>query len=112
VAPISVGVWANRLPHVGRAIGVGLGRLMLVYIVPNILGSVMILALLKLTTAIIAEANLSFVGLGIPPLTASWGGMISYWFRYLYAASWRPCFRVRRSWRLCSASCRRSCKAA
>lgn len=61
----------------GRAIGAGTGRLLLVYILPNIFPSVIVVATVALGQVILAEASLSFLGFGVPPPTPSWGGMLS-----------------------------------
>lgn len=49
---------------------------MLTKVVPNVLGPLYIQMALGLGTFVTAEASLSFIGLGIPPPTASWGGML------------------------------------
>ena len=52
-------------------------RIMLVHILPNILSPVIVQATFSLAGVIIAEASLSFLGLGVPPGTPSWGAMLS-----------------------------------
>lgn len=59
-----------------RAVGVGRGRLFLLHILPNLLGPLLVQAALGLGGVIMAEAGLSFLGLGVPPPTASWGAML------------------------------------
>jgi len=59
-----------------RAAGVPPGRLMLRHLLPNVLPIVIVQASLGLAGAMLAEASLSFLGLGIQPPTPSWGAMI------------------------------------
>jgi peptide/nickel transport system permease protein len=60
-----------------RASGVPLGRLVGRHLLPNVLPLVIVQASLGLAGAILAEASLSFLGLGIQPPTPSWGAMIN-----------------------------------
>jgi peptide/nickel transport system permease protein len=60
-----------------RAAGVGTARLVLRHLLPNVLPLTVVQASLGLAGAILAEASLSFLGLGIQPPTPSWGAMIN-----------------------------------
>ena len=60
-----------------RAGGVSFSRLVLKHLIPNVLPLVVVQASLGLAGAILAEASLSFLGLGIQPPTPSWGAMIN-----------------------------------
>ena len=60
-----------------HALGARSPRIMLRHILPNVVGPVVIAATLGIAGAIMAEAALSFLGLGIQPPTASWGSMIA-----------------------------------
>jgi ABC-type dipeptide/oligopeptide/nickel transport system permease subunit len=60
-----------------RALGTRNRRVMLRHVLPNVVGPVVIAATLGIAGAIMAEAALSFLGLGIQPPTASWGSMIA-----------------------------------
>ncbi|MBN2552733.1 MAG: ABC transporter permease [Spirochaetales bacterium] len=60
-----------------HAVGVSPLRVMFVHILPNCLNSIVITATLLISTAILVEAGLSFLGLGLPPGTPSWGAMIN-----------------------------------
>ncbi|MEO7218192.1 MAG: ABC transporter permease [Gemmatimonadaceae bacterium] len=60
-----------------RALGARAPRIMLRHILPNVVGPVVIAATLGIAGAIMAEAALSFLGLGVQPPTASWGSMIA-----------------------------------
>lgn len=63
-------------------------RLMLRHILPNIAGEILVMSTLWTGTAIRLEANLSFLGLGVAPPTATWGNMIRDGLNYLTTAWW------------------------
>jgi ABC-type dipeptide/oligopeptide/nickel transport system permease subunit len=71
-----------------RSIGAGHLRIMLRAILPNSLGPLVVQATLAGATAILLEAALSFLGLGVKPPTPSWGQMLSTGKDYLYRAPW------------------------
>ncbi len=71
-----------------RSIGVSTLRIMLGHVLPNVLPSIIVLATLDVALVIIAEAALSFLGLGVQPPTPSWGGMISQGRDFLGDAPW------------------------
>ena len=72
-----------------RAMGCGGLRIMVRHVVPNSLTPVVVLATGYLGTAIVAEASLSFLGLGVPPPNPTWGGMLQTGTRgYLESAPW------------------------
>ncbi len=72
----------------GRALGFSDLRLVVVHIIPNLLSEVVVVASLWLATAIRTEASLSFIGLGVKPPTATWGGMIREGFENILDAPW------------------------
>jgi len=76
----------------GRALGYSDARLMLRHILPNILDEILVLGSLWLATAIRTEASLSFIGLGVRPPTATWGGMIRDGFENMLDAPWLVIF--------------------
>ncbi|HEY1361478.1 MAG TPA: ABC transporter permease, partial [Xanthobacteraceae bacterium] len=60
-----------------KAIGAGHARIIFRYMIPNCLALYIVLVTLFLGTAIVAEATLSFLGIGVPPDVPSWGGMLN-----------------------------------
>lgn len=71
-----------------RAMGAGHARIILRHILPNVMAPVITLATLGLGNAILAEATLSFLGLGVPPDVPSWGGMLSREARIHMTVGW------------------------
>jgi peptide/nickel transport system permease protein len=71
-----------------RAVGNPHWRIALVHILPNILPALLVQATLSLAAAIIAEASLSFLGLGQQPPAPSWGSMLNAAQRFLVNAPW------------------------
>jgi peptide/nickel transport system permease protein len=71
-----------------RAVGNPPWRVVLVHILPNILPALMVQASLSIAAAIIAEAALSFLGLGQQPPAPSWGSMLNAAQRFLASAPW------------------------
>jgi peptide/nickel transport system permease protein len=74
------------------SIGSGPLRVMFVDILPNLLAPVLVLATLLVPAAIVFEATLSFLGLGVPPPTPTWGGMLSDSLSFYQVAWWFPLF--------------------
>jgi len=75
-----------------RALGGSLTRIVLRHVLPNVASSLIVVATLELARAIVLEATLSFLGLGIQPPTPSWGGMIYEGREYLDSAWWISTF--------------------
>lgn len=69
---------AKERPYVlaERALGAGSWRITSRHILPNIIGPIIVLAAIDLPFVIVAEAGLSFLGLGVPPPEPSWGAML------------------------------------
>lgn len=76
----------------GRALGYSNVRLMSGHILPNILPEVLVMGSLWLATAIRVEASLAFIGLGVSPPTATWGGMIREGFENILDNFWLAFF--------------------
>lgn len=72
----------------GRALGFSNTRLMLVHVLPNVVSDLVVMGSLWMAAAIRTEASLSFIGLGVPPPTATWGGMVREGFEHLLDAPW------------------------
>ena len=62
----------------GRALGAGAGRLLRVHVIPNALPPIMVAATIDVGRNVLAEAALSFLGLGVQPPTPSWGNMLRH----------------------------------
>jgi peptide/nickel transport system permease protein len=75
-----------------RATGAGDGRIMVRHVLPNVLPTVIVLATTALAYAIVAESSLSFLGVGIPASTPSWGGMLADGRQYVDTAWWLATF--------------------
>ena len=73
-------------------LGGSAARIVLRHILPNVLSTLVVIATLELARAIVLEATLSFLGLGIQPPTPSWGGMIQEGREYLDSAWWISTF--------------------
>ncbi len=67
----------NAYVEAARALGAGHMRIITLYVLPNILATIIVLATIGLGTVILAESALSFLGFGVPPPYPSWGGMLS-----------------------------------
>ncbi len=71
-----------------RVIGVSRFRIMRRHVLPNVLGPVLVLATIQIAAAIITEATLSFLGVGVPPTSPSLGSMIQNGQRFLFSGEW------------------------
>jgi ABC-type dipeptide/oligopeptide/nickel transport system permease subunit len=71
-----------------RALGAGPLRIMFIDLLPNVMAQVIVYGTLLIPAAIVAEASLSFLGVGIPPPTADWGQMIADASNYYQYGSW------------------------
>ena len=75
-----------------RSIGSGQVRIMARHVFPNALYGLVVVATLYIATAIRTEASLSFLGLGIPPPTPSWGNILSEGRQYIKCCPWITTF--------------------
>lgn len=83
----------NMYVDAARCIGCTEKRIMWKHLFPNVTAPLIILAATELGAAILAEASLSFLGVGVPPPNPSWGGMLSGPHRtYMLAAPWMAIF--------------------
>lgn len=71
-----------------RVIGVKPLRIMRRHVLPNVLGPVLVLATIQVASAIIIEATLSFLGVGVPPTSPSLGTLIRVGNDYLFSGEW------------------------
>jgi peptide/nickel transport system permease protein len=71
-----------------HALGLGSGRIMFRHILPNVFAPVIVIATFSVAQTIIAEAALSFLGLGMPASVPSWGKMLADGRTYLVIAWW------------------------
>ncbi|TDO98865.1 ABC transporter permease [Marinomonas balearica] len=74
-----------------RIMGISKTRIMFRHILPNTLTPVLVIFTIQIANAIIAEAALSFLGLGMPSTDPSLGALISSGFRYLFSGAWWIC---------------------
>ncbi|MBF6592966.1 MAG: ABC transporter permease [Thermaceae bacterium] len=81
-------VKAQPYVEAARALGMGNGRIMLRHVLPNILGPLVVQASLAFAASILAEAALSYLGLGTQPPTASWGRMLREAQSYQELSPW------------------------
>jgi peptide/nickel transport system permease protein len=80
--------------YIESAISIGLsnGRIIRRYIFPNVFSVIIVQASLNAAQAIIAEATLSYLGLGVQLPNSSWGSMLKYGYSYIAAAPWLSIF--------------------
>jgi peptide/nickel transport system permease protein len=71
-----------------RLIGLRRAKIMFQHILPNVMSPVLVIATINLALAIITEATLSFLGVGLPPTEPSLGTMIQVGNKYLFSGSW------------------------
>jgi peptide/nickel transport system permease protein len=74
------------------ALGVSKASIMFKHILPNAIGPIIVAATLEVGNAIIAESTLSFLGVGFPPDTPTWGRLVTDGSQYLQAAPWLALF--------------------
>lgn len=75
-----------------RSLGASTARILIKHVLPNILGAVIVVATLETASMVVAEAALSYLGLGVRPPTASWGSMLADGRNYLYTSWWLSTF--------------------
>jgi peptide/nickel transport system permease protein len=85
-------VKARNYVEAARAIGQSTPKILWRYILPNVAASIIVLATLQIATVIIAEASLSFLGLGVQPPTITWGIMLADGRDHLATSWWLSTF--------------------
>jgi peptide/nickel transport system permease protein len=71
-----------------RALGVSNWRIIFRHMIPNAIAPVLVSATISIATAILTEAGLSFLGLGVPPPHATWGNILSDGKNFIFDAPW------------------------
>ncbi|MBN2469253.1 MAG: ABC transporter permease, partial [Anaerolineae bacterium] len=71
-----------------RALGISNRRIITHHILPNALAPVIVAATLGVASAILSEAYISFLGMGVRPPTATWGSMLENAYQYIESAPW------------------------
>jgi peptide/nickel transport system permease protein len=74
--------------HAARVIGIRPLGIMRRHLLPNVMGPVLVLATINIATAIITEATLSFLGIGVPPTQPSLGTLIRVGNDFLFSGEW------------------------
>jgi peptide/nickel transport system permease protein len=92
VRSVAISVKEFQYIEAARAIGGSQWRIIFRHVLPNCTAAFLILATSMLGTAILIEASLSFLGLGIPPPAPSWGRSLSEAMRFNYNAPWLSIF--------------------
>lgn len=84
----------RRRDYVASAVALGNSTpgILLRHVTPNIAGSLVILATLQVSQMMMAEAALSFLGVGVPITTPTWGGMLNEGQRYIFGSWWLTIF--------------------
>ena len=79
----------NMYVHAAQSIGAGTQRILWRHILPNVMPVVIVMFTARVGATILAEAGLSFLGLGVPPPAPTWGGMLSGSARtYMHQGPW------------------------
>ena len=85
----AIGVRQNMYTHAAQSIGAKTLHILVYHILPNVLPVVIVLFTTRIGAVILAEAGLSFLGLGVPPPAPTWGSMLSGSGRtYMYLQPW------------------------
>jgi len=78
----------NEYVEATRALGSSSARIMFRHILPNVSSSLLVISTLEIARLIIAEASLSYLGLGVQPPTATWGGMVADGRNWIMTSWW------------------------
>lgn len=88
----TMGVKEREYVQAAKALGQRDMSILSKHILPNVRGSVIVLATLNVASVILAESSLSFLGLGVPPTTPTWGGILADGRNYITHAWWVATF--------------------
>ncbi len=88
VRSVALSVCSLEYVAAAKALGLRDGRILLWHVLPNCLSPIIVLASITVARAILIEANLSFLGVGVPPTTVTWGLMANEGQQFLLDAPW------------------------
>ena len=83
---------AREFVDAARSLGANHARIIMYHIMPNLVPSAVVIGTFSMASAIIAEAALSFLGLGVPPEIPTWGSMLSDGRTYISTSWWLALF--------------------
>ena len=82
----------NEFVGAARSLGASRGRILFRHLVPHVLPTMLVYGTLGISTTVLLEATLSFLGVGVQPPTPSWGGIISESQSFFFTAPWLVAF--------------------
>jgi peptide/nickel transport system permease protein len=92
VRGLTLGLRAREFVQAARALGAHDARIIARHVLPNVLPPVIVIWTLEVARVILMESALSFLGLGVPPPTPTWGRMLAEGRDYLTVAGWIAIF--------------------